>query len=93
MAFQKGAGIGKQCKTGGMRFRKAIQRKRGDGLDNAILRLACDAVAIHSFTQLHFHFPHSFFGTLEAKGPAQILRLSAGEPGRDHSDPNQLLLE
>ena len=45
MAFQIRAGVSQQREAGGVRFGKSVQRERGDGVHDGVLRLARDAVA------------------------------------------------
>src|SRR5262249_37214643 len=70
MAFQKSAGVGDQGKTGGVRFWKAVQCKRSDGLHNFVLRFSSDSLGLHATTEFDFDFFHAGFGTLEAESPA-----------------------
>ncbi len=93
MAFQIGAGVGEEREAGSVRFWKAIQCERRDRLDDFLLRLAKDAVAIHAGAQLQLNFFHSFLGALETEGAAQILRFATAESGCDHGYAQELLLK
>src|SRR3954465_10134457 len=93
MAFKISARVGEQRKTGGVRFRKSVERERRNGLDNLILHATHDAVLLHASPEFHFNVAHTRFRTLEAEGATEFLSFAPGESGRHHRDANQLLLE
>ena len=93
MAFQIRAGIREQRKTGGMRFRKSVQRKRSDRLHNAILRLVMNSILRHAHPQFSLHFFHPFLGPLRPKRPPQFFRFAPRKTRGNHCNAQQLLLK
>ena len=61
MTFKISAGVSNQSKAGGVRFRKAVERKRGDRLHNLVLRFTRNALERHAAPQLHLDFAHAHF--------------------------------
>ena len=82
-----------QRKAGGVRLGESVQRKRGDRLNDLLLRLLRDAVALHARTQLDFNVAHPLFAALEAEGATQLFRFAAAESGGNHGHAQQLLLK
>ena len=84
MTFQIRAGVSEQSKTGGVRFRKTIERKRRDLFDNLILCPANNSLLRHTAPQLYFDVLHSLLRSLKAHRPPQLLRFAAGEICANH---------
>ena len=93
MDLQIRARVGEQRKARRVRLGESVQRKRGDRRDDPLGGLAGDAVARHPLAQLHLDMFHPPLGSLEPERAPQILRLSAGEAGRDHRHAQQLFLK
>ena len=93
MALEISAGIGEQREAGGVRFWKAVERERGDGLDDLLLGRARDPVALHAGAQLLLDLFHARLRAFEAHGAPQLLGLAARESRRDHGHAQQLLLK
>ena len=47
----------------------------------------------HALSQLHLNLLHAPLRSLESERAAQFFGLTAGKPGRDHRDAQQLLLK
>jgi hypothetical protein len=62
-------------------------------VNDALGRLADDAVAHHPRAQLHFDLAHALLRALEPHRTPQFLGLTAGKPGGDHRHAQQLLLK
>ena len=93
MHLEVRARIRDQREAGGVRFGKAIQRKRGDRQHDAIGGVAGDAVLRHALAQQAFELLHALLGSLEAHRAAQVFGLPAGEAGDRHRHAQQLFLE
>ena len=72
MTFNIRTGVGNQSKTSGVRFGKAVQRKRSNRLHYLILGFTCNAFMIHAAPQFYFDFLHARFGSFEAKCTPQF---------------------
>src|SRR5258705_5242400 len=79
MTLQVGAGISDQGEAGGMRFRKSVQSKRSDRLDDLLLRLANNSVPRHAGAEFFFDVFHACFGTFESHGAAQFLGFASSK--------------
>src|SRR5215813_5848817 len=93
MTFNICTGVGNQCETGGMRFRKAVQRERRNRMHNFVLRITGNAVVLHTASQLDFNFLHTRFRSLEPKSSTQFFSFPACEARTNHCHAQQLLLK
>ena len=93
MGAQVRARIGEEREARRMRFRKAIERERGDRFHDLVLHRPLDAVPPHSRAQLGLDLGHAFLGALEAHGATQLLGLASGETGDGHGHAQKLFLE
>ena len=93
MRLQIRARVRQQREAGGMRFREAIQRERGDVFDDLIDDFRRQPALRHAGAQVAFDPSHLFFESPEPERAAQLLGLAAGEVGHDHRHPQQLFLE
>ncbi len=76
-----------------MRLGEAVERERGDRLDDLVLVGAGDAARRHAGAQPRLDRLHALDRALEAHGAPELLGLAAGEAGRRHGDAQELLLE
>ena len=93
MALQIGAGVGDQREAGGVGFGEAVQRERGDGLHDGVLRLSADAVLLHAGAQADLDVAHPRLGAFEAHRAPQLLGLAPAETGGDHRHAQKLFLK
>src|SRR6516165_9314570 len=59
MHLQPGTGVGNQCETDRMRFRKSVERKRSNGSKNFFSHFILYAIGAKSGAQLSFDALHS----------------------------------
>src|SRR5260370_9613627 len=93
MAFQEGAGIGDESKTGGVRFRKSIEREGRNGLNDPVLRGSGNSLRLHSTAQFDLPFFHPGLRAFESEGPAKFFGFPARKSSRDHGHAKKLLLK
>src|SRR5438094_924662 len=72
MALQIRTGVREQSETGGVRFRKSVERERGDRKNDFFLSGRRNSVASHARTQPGFNFLHALHRALEAHGATQF---------------------
>ena len=93
MHFQIRAPIREDGETDRVRFRKSIERKRADRLQDFLDHFRRDVVAHHPGAQFHGHFLHPFLRAMKTEGAPQFLRFITGKIRHDHRDLEHLLLE
>src|SRR5215213_3160257 len=84
ITFEISARISYQSKTGRVRFRKSVKRKRTDSQHNLFLSFPGNTISRQTLPQFYFNRFHASFRTLETKSTAQLLRLATGKPGTHH---------
>jgi hypothetical protein len=85
--------IGDKGEAGRVRFRKTIQGKGTDRLDDLFLRGDSNLILIHAFTQLDLQRSHLVCGTSAPESTTQLLCFAASEVRDGHCDAEQLLLK
>jgi hypothetical protein len=93
VAFQKRTGVGDESKTRRMRFREAIQSKRGDGEDDLVLCFADDTLRCHPTAKFDFNLFHARFRTLEAQRAAKFFSFASGKARSNHGHAQKLFLK
>ena len=86
MRLQIRACVDEQRKTCRVRFGEAIQRERGDGLDDRLGGFAGNPLLLHPRAQLSLDLLHSPLGAFEPEGAAELLCFATGKSRRHHRD-------
>src|SRR5258708_20040957 len=93
VAFQEGAGVGDESKTGSVRFRKSIEREGSNGLNDSVLRGPGNSLRLHSTAQFDLHFFHPGLAAFESEGTANFSAFPPPKSSRDHGHAKKLLLK
>jgi hypothetical protein len=74
-------------------FRKAVECKRTDCLDDLFLSLEADSIRLHTGPQLDLERTHFLLGTAASERAAQFLGFTTCKVRNHHCDAQQLFLE
>src|ERR1700722_18863430 len=85
--------ISNERKAGGMRFREAIERERGNVLNNIVLGGSIETVLGHARPQLHLQLLHTLPRASHANGTAQLLCFRTRKISHRHGYAQELFLE
>ena len=93
MHLQPATGVGNQCETDRMRFRKSVERKRRDRMQDFLNHVRRDPITRHRFPQLHTHPVHPLFRAMKTERTPQFFRFVSGKIRHDHRDFEHLFLK
>ena len=93
VAFEPGADVDQQRKTGGMAFRKAVFTKALDLLEQAFGKIKLVALGHHAAHQAVMKWRQPAFAFPGSHGAAQAVGFTRGEISRQHGQLHHLLLE
>ena len=76
-----------------MRFRKSVERKRRDRMQNFLDHVWRDLITCHRLPQLHTHPVHPLFRAMKTERAPQFFRFIPGKIRHDHCDLEHLFLK